>query len=423
MSPLETTPITQTVAQILFEGTHATLNRLHAVLGRGTLDGSGTLSFGGGLHGGPLGYAIALTTRSAQLSSPLFGSGTFDSALNLQRAPEKLALLKGNVAITDAAVPFAAFLKFGGAGSGKSAGPPFNLAFDLGIKAGRNVRVRGGGAGVFGLDISGEGNARLSGTLANPTLSGLFQSAGGTLTYIDHAFKVETGRVRFDPANGVIPDVYAIGVTHVTNPDPNTARNPTGTADITVTVSGPVTSPKIAFQSNPPGYTDQQIIALLLPLGGLVGPIQFTDTGVVLPAGQLAGAPQPGTGAVLPDILVRRQNGTLTVGQEAFNILNAQFTTGILAPVESALSSTLGLSDVNLIVDYTGSLGVSLRRLLGSNFYAVYGTTFTVPVRQTFGFAYQPNPFTSAQFTMFVQQGQTQTVSGPEPDAFEQSSR
>ncbi len=168
-----------------------------------------------------------------------------------------------------------------------------------------------------------------------------------------------------------------------------------------------MTNPKIAFQSNPTGYTDQQIIALLLPLGGLVGPIQFTDTGVILPAGQLAGAPVPGTGAVLPNILVRRENGTLTIGQEAFNILNAQFSSGILAPVESALSNTLGLSDVNLTVDYTGSLGVNLRRLLATNFYALYGTTFTLPIRQTFGFAYQPNAYTSSQFTMFVQQGPT----------------
>jgi hypothetical protein len=202
----------------------------------------------------------------------------------------------------------------------------------------------------------------------------------------------------------VIPNIFAIATTHVTNPDPNTTRNPTGSVDITVTVTGSVAAPKLSFVSNPAGYTDQQIIAMLLPLGGLVGPIQFTDTGVILPAGQLNGAPDPGTGALLPSILVRRQNGTLTVGQEAFNILNAQFATGLLAPVETALGNTLGLSDVNLTVDYTGNVGVNVRRLLGQNFYALYGTTFSYPIRQTFGFDYQPNSFTSAQFTMFVQQ-------------------
>ena len=199
----------------------------------------------------------------------------------------------------------------------------------------------------------------------------------------------------------------------VTNPDPSTQRNPTGSTQVTALVSGTVPNVKIDFSSSPGDYTKQQIIALLLPLNALAGPIQFTDTGVVLPAGQLAGAPAPGSGALLPQIFVRRENGTVTIGQEAFNILNAQFTSGLLAPIETALSNTLGLSDVNLTVDYGGNFGVSLRRPLGRDFYAVYGTTFAVPVRQTYGFAYQPNAFTSAQFTMFVQQGPTPLFQSP----------
>ncbi len=412
VSPLEITPITHTVAQLTFEGTHASLDRAHAQLGSGTLDGSGTLNFGGGLQGGPLGYAISLRTKGAQIDMPAFGSGTFDSQLALSRTPGQTAQLKGKVLVRDAIVPFNAFLKFGGGGAGTNAGPPFNLAFDLGITAGKNVRVRGGGAGIFGLDISGEGAAHLGGTLlGGPSLDGQFNSAGGTLTYIDHVFKVQTGRVTFNPANGVIPDVYAVATTHVTNPDPNIQRNPTGSVDITATVTGPVTSPKIAFESSPGGYNQQQILALLLPLGGLAGPIQFTDTGVILP-GSAAGTQILGAGG-LPNVFERRQNGTLTVGQEAFNILNAQFASGILAPVESALGSSLGFSDVNLTLDYTGAVGVNLRRLLGGNVYALYGTTFTVPIRQTFGVSYSPNAFTSAQFTMFVQQGPTPLFQTP----------
>ena len=410
-SALETTPITDTVAQLTFLGTHATLDRLQAHPGTGTLTGSGSLDFAGGLHGGPLGYSIAVKTSGAQLNLPQYGTYTLTSVATLARVPGHLATLTGKATITDSTVPFAAFLKFGGtpAAPGETpSGPPFNLGFNLAITAGKNVRVRGGGAGIFGLDIAGQGSVLLAGTLLQPTLSGQFNSAGGTLTYIDHAFKVRTGTVTFNPANGVIPDIYAVGTAHVTNPDPNTQRNPTGAADITVTVTGPVTSPHVAFQSDPAGYSDQQIIALLLPLGGLVGPIQFTDTGVVLPPGQLPGAPAPGTTGLLPpNIFVQRENGVLTIGQEAFNIFNAQFASSLLSPVENALGTTLGLSDVNLTLDYTGNFGVNFRRLLAKNFYALYGTTLGVPIRQTFGFVYQPNTFTSAQFTMFMQQGPT----------------
>jgi hypothetical protein len=406
VSSLEVVPITDTVAQLTFEGTHATLDRVHAQLGSGTLDGDGTLNFGGGLSGGPLRYTLAMQTRGAQIAMPQFGSGTFDSTLTLQRTPGQLALLKGSAALTNAVISFGSLLALSGGTPGQpSAGPPFNLGFDLNITAGRNVRVRSGGIGLYGLDISGEGSAHLAGTLLKPTMSGAFNSAGGTLTLIDRAFRVQEGRVTFNPANGAVPDIYAIATTTVTNPDPNPQRNPTGSTQITARVSGIVPNLNIDLTSSPGGYTKEQLLALLLPLNSLVGPIQFTDTGVILPAGQLAGAPAPGTGAPLPNIFEARQNGTVTIGQEAFSILNAQFTNGLLSPLETALGSTLGISDVNLTVDYGGNVGINLRRPLAGDFYAVYGTTFGIPVRETYGFAYQPNAFTQAQFTLFYQQG------------------
>ncbi len=246
VSSLETIPITNTVAQLTFGGTHATLDRLHAQLGNGTVNGRGSLDFGSGLHGGPLSYAIALTSVGAQLSLPQYGAGTFDASLRLHRSNGALALLDGTARISDAVLPFNTFMQFGaGPGGAAPAGPPFNLGFDLNIVAGRNVRVRGGGVGLFGLDISGEGRAHLTGSLQHPALAGQFNSAGGTLTYIDHAFRVQTGRVTFDPANGVVPDIFAVGTTHVTDPDPDITRNPTGSADITVTVSGSVGNPKL----------------------------------------------------------------------------------------------------------------------------------------------------------------------------------
>ncbi|HKU68638.1 MAG TPA: translocation/assembly module TamB domain-containing protein [Candidatus Baltobacteraceae bacterium] len=414
VSALEVAPITNTVAQLTFQGTHATLDRAHAQLGSGTLDASGSLNFGGGLSGGPLGYALTMRTRGAQIAMPQFGSGTFDSTLSLARTPGKLALLKGSAALTNTVISFNSLLALSGGTPGTpSAGPPFNLGFDLGITAGKNVHVRSGGVGLFGLDISGQGTAHLAGTLEKPAMSGQFNSAGGTLTLIDRAFRVEEGRVTFDPANGALPDIYAIATTTVFNPDPNPQRNPTGSTQITARVTGIVPNVNIDLTSSPGGYTKEQLLALLLPLNALAGPIQFTDTGVVLPAGQIAGAPAPGTGALLPNIFVRRENGTVTIGQEAFNILNAQFTNGLLAPLETALGSTLGLSDVNLTVDYGGNVGVTLRRPLASDFYAIYGTTFGVPIRQTYGFAYQPNAFTSAQFTLFFQQGPTPLFLNP----------
>lgn len=412
VSGFEKQPVTGTVAQIAFNGSSATVTRLHANLGRGSLDGSGTIGYVGGLGRGMLAYDLHAKTRGAQLDFPLYGRGTVDSSLTLRRRPPGIALLAGTANVLDASIPFSAFTGGGGSSGGTATASPLDLAFDLNVSAGRNVHVRSGGLAA-GLDISGEGNVKLAGTLKNPTLDGRFESTGGTLTYVDHAFKVQQGSVSFTPANGVIPEIYAVGTTHVTNPDPNTSRNPTGGADITLRVTGSLTNPNVSFESNPPGYTKEQIIALLLPFGGFLNGIQFSDTGQALPAGQLRGAPVPQSGAILPGVLVRGQNGSLSVGQEAFNILNAQFTAGLLTPIESALGSGLGLSDVNLTVDYTGDIGFNFRRILARNFYAVYATSLGVPVRQTFGLEYQPNPFTAAQLSFFFQQGGANSLFAP----------
>lgn len=423
-SALETVPITRTAGQLTFDGTSANFG-LSARLGAGTLTGSGGLSFAGGLEGGPLTYHLTARANGAQLSMPAFGSATIDADVALVRRNAGLSMLSGRASIDQATIPLSAFLAFSGGGA-SGAGPPkppFNLGFDLGITASSGVTVRGGAYG-FAMDIPATGAARLTGSLLGPKLDGKFQANGGTLTFVDRLFRLEQATVSFDPSDGVLPSIYAVGTTHVTNPDPNVSRNPTGSTDIQITVSGRVNPGasggsaglKMALSSTPPGYTQQQLLALLLPLNALAGPIQFTDTSVILPSNvtALAGAPNAGTGALLPNVLIRRENGTLTVGQEAFNILSAQFSGSVLSPLESLLGNELGFSDLNFTVDYTGNFGLSLRRLLGRNVYAIYGTTFGVPVRQTFGFAYQPNASTSAQFSMFVQQGPTPLFLSPE---------
>ena len=423
VSALETIPITRTAAEMTFAGTSATLGAA-AYLGTGSLTGSGTLNFAGGLGGGPLTYRIGVNAHGAQLAMPAFGAATIDARLGLARGESGLAMLTGATTIRQATIPFSAFLAFSGGGAaGAPPRPPFNLGFNLGITADRDVTVRGGAYG-FAMDIAASGAARLTGSLLDPQLDGSFRSTDGTLTFVDRLFRLEQATVRFNPDDGVLPYIYALGTTHVTNPDPNTSRNPTGSTDINITVSGRVNPGaaggsaglKMSLSSTPPGYTQQQLLALLLPLNALAGPIQFTDTSVILPANvtTLAGAPNAGTGELLPNVLIRRENGTLTVGQEAFNILSAQFSGSVLSPIESLLGNELGFSDLNFTVDYTGNFGLSLRRLLGQNVYAIYGTTFGVPIRQTFGVAYQPNASTSAQFSMFVQQGPTPLFLSPE---------
>ncbi|MGB8627201.1 MAG: translocation/assembly module TamB domain-containing protein, partial [Candidatus Cybelea sp.] len=409
VSDLERVPITQMVADIVFDHASASIARVSARAGSGTLSGSGKVAFPSGLSSNGLSIAFRGLARGAQLDLPAYGSGTLDAALTVAKQPAGLALLSGSVSLSNAALPFASFLKAATQpGSGLPTALP--LAFDVRATAGKNVRIRGSGYGA-GLDIGASGSARLAGTLAAPTLEGTFESTGGTLTYFDRAFRVQQASVQFNAADGVLPALHAVANTTVVNPDPDRGRNPYGSAEVTITVNGPIAGLKVGLDSNPSGYTRDQILALIAPLGGFVSGISFSRQ-QLLARQQPAGITPLGTLSPIPNVSLS-QNSTITVGQEAFNILNAQFTAGLLAPVETTIGQGLGLSSINLTLGYYGNVGLTATRLLGKTVSAVYAVTFGLPQVQSFGLVLQPGPTTSANLNFFYQSGPTKLLQLP----------
>jgi hypothetical protein len=374
---IERLPLGGITGRLAFAGTSARLEGLHADVGGGSVDVTGSAALPDLEHPGIDGtYDLRAAFRGARLDLPAYGKGQVDGTLTFHHVPRSLAVVGGAVSLQDAVIPFSALYNpaAGGTndaltiatGSRTPGGLP-NVAFDLDAFAGRNVRVR---SSV--IDIGGTGSLHVGGTLADPQLRGVFDSAGGTLTYFNRVFRVDHGTVTFQPDFGIIPALDAVAVAHVVNPDPNPQRNPTGSADITLTVRGPVTNLNIALDSDPP-YDRQQILGLLLNVPAIGGTTLFGN------------APAPG----------------LTVGQEAFGVLNAQFTRSLLAPLETAFGGALGLSNLNVTFDYTGNVGFSARKVLGKTINAVYATTFGYPYRQTFGFEIRPSPSTAAQLTFY----------------------
>lgn len=408
-SDLERVPITQIAAALAFNRTAATLQRAFARFGSGTVQGQGTADFPNGLsaRGGTL--SLKGVARGAQLDLPAYGSGTLDAALSLQKRPGSDAILAGKATLSNATLAFAGFVKAAQQSSG-SIIPPLPLAFDLQATAGRNVRVRGSGYGA-GLDIGVAGSVNLGGSLVAPTLAGTFDSTGGTLTYFDRAFRVQQGSVSFTPADGVLPVLHAVATTSVVNPDPDRARNPYGSADVTIRVDGPIAGLRVGLSTNPPGYTQDQILALIAPLGGFVGGIGFSRQGM-LAQQQPSGITPFGAVSPIPSVALQ-QRSTITVGQEAFNLLNAQFTAGLLSPFETTLGQALGLSSVNLTLGYYGNVGFTASRLLGKAVSVIYAVTFGIPQTQSFGLAVAPNPETSVALNFFVLSGPTKLVQYP----------
>ncbi len=408
VSDLEHIPITRAAGTLAFNRTNATFSRVSAQLGAGSVAGSGSVQFGRGHRA--VSFVIKMLAKGAQVDLPAYGNGTIDADLALTKTPSSQALLSGEATLSNATLPFAAFVNAAQNASGHAV-PPLALAFDLRATAGKNVRVRGSGYGA-GLDIGAIGSAHLAGTLRSPTLDGGFESSGGTLTYFDRAFRVQQASVTFDPAGGLLPTIHAVGTTSVVNPDPDRARNPYGTAQITITVDGQIENLKIAFNTIPPGYTREQVIAMLAPFGGFLGGIAYNSASA-LQVQSPGGITPLGALNPVPGIYDLQRNGTITVGQEAFNLLNAQFTAGLLAPVESALGQGLGLSNVNLTLGYYGNVGVQATRVLGKAVSAVYATTFGLPQVQSFGIQIQSSEYTSATLSFFYQNGPTRILATP----------
>ncbi len=398
VSDLERTPITNATATLTFDHTQATVQRVSANLGQGTFAASGHLAFARGSQ--TASYHVDATAHNAQLNVPALGSGAFDGRITFKRDPNQLPLIAGEMTLHDSTTPFSAFLA-ATQGSGTGGGPsfPFDVAFDMKLAAGKNVRVRGSGYGA-GLDIGASGAVNLGGTLKAPTLDGQFLGTAGTLTYFDRVFRLTDAVVSFTPSQGIIPTLHAQGVTHVTNPDP---RQVAYSTDVTINVDGPINGLKIAFNTNPPGYTNEQILAMIAPFSGLISGTQYapgannpTINGVT-PQGALN--PVPGAQPI------GQPSSGITVGQEAFNILNAQFTAGVLAPVENALSQGLGFQNFNLNVNYYGNVGFSATRLLGKTVNFIYSQTFGTPSTYSAGLQLASANATSAQLSFYWSTG------------------
>ena len=411
-SDLERTAITQAAMSMTFDRTTATITKLFGKFGNGTIAGTGKLEFPGGftsLNG--YSFDANAVAKGAQFDFPAYGNGTLDADVTLAKKLGARALFSGQMTLSNATLPFSAFVN-AATQAGTPGGPGLPpIAFDLKAVAGKNVRVRGNGYGA-GLDLGATGAVRLGGTLDAPTLDGSFKSTGGTLTYFDRAFRVQEGSVSFTPADGLQPTIHAVASTNVVNPDPDRVRNPYGSADITISVNGQIAGLNIDFSTNPPGYSRDQIIGMIAPFGGFISGIAFTNESVYQvqsPGGFTPlGALQP-----VPGGIYRQSNGTISVGQEAFSILNAQFAAGLLGPVETALGQGLGLSSVNLTLGYYGNVGVSATRVLGKNVSAVYATTFGLPQVQSFGVKFSPSAYTSANLNFFYQTGPQRIYQAP----------
>jgi hypothetical protein len=396
VSNVETSPIRNASAQLVFSGTSVALQALHADVGAGAVDASGNLNLP--IAGAPFqGYAIAIGARGAQINVPGFGGGTIDGTAQIVGGA-RLPTLSGNVRLTHATVPFAAiFRSAGGPAEPAGSGPVFDLAFNLRTEA-EDLRIK---SPV--IDAGASGSVLLTGTLRSPRAEGeVTATRGGVFSTYQRLFRIQDGTVTFDPSQGIVPNLDLRATAHVNNPDPDPSRNAIGSADITVAVTGPADNYTINYSSNP-SYSQAQIIALLVDLP-VLGSLNFADTPV---AGTLRGAPGESNALLLPGV-TPYETGITPIQQEAFSLLNTQVTQRLVAPLENAFGAAAGLTDLQLTLDYGGRVGVTARQQLSRKrqVYATLGQILTYPERTQIGLQSRPDAATTASFTYFDQSGQ-----------------
>ncbi|MDE2572684.1 MAG: translocation/assembly module TamB domain-containing protein, partial [bacterium] len=398
-APFERQPITDGRATVTLSGRSVSIDRLHANVGGGSVDGSGHLTISPAATGATLAYHADLTAKGARLDVPALGQGTIDAKLALQAAAHRAALLSGNATLSNAALSLSGLYAIatggGGAAGGLAYAVPLGLDLDLHAVAGRNVRVQGSG-----IDIGAAGSMAVSGSLADPQLAAMFEATNGTISYFDRVFRIDRATLSFDPASGPVPFINAVASTRVTSVSPSVS--------VTLTATGPATNMNVHFKSDGP-YNQQQIVALLLDFPTLTGqtltPEQGASEQANIPGGTLPGlkgappVPTMPAGVLPPGSVEQTPGGGLNVSSEALSILNAQFGRSLLAP----LSGALGLQNISFSFEQGGAVALDLRKTLSDRLAFTYDESFAMPYRQAVGVDYFPAENTLLNFQYFQQ--------------------
>ena len=374
--PMEKSPVTGVAGQLAFAGTHATLES-HATVGGGAIAAQGTASVANLRDPAAAAFNLQARADNARLDMPNYFTGNVNGSVSLAHTVADAPQLSGDIALSRARVPIDAFLSAKGGDNSKPALPDVEFS-NLRVSVGNDVRVQS-----KNVDIGATGDLAINGTLAAPSLSGEFNSTGGSLNFY-RSFNLQSGKVTFSPSSGFIPDIDAVATTYVSNP-------PTA---VSLKVKGPATNMNLTLASDP-SYSREQILGLL------VGAQQFGAVRGVNSTG--------GTGF----------SATGVAQQVALGQLNTLFARNLLQPLSSSVAGALGFTEVAITTDIQTGLGINAVKKLGKNVNAVYSQTFGYPRTQavTFeahpsvGTGYRLNWYTTVGPTLFVLQGSQSAAS------------
>ena len=326
VSNLETSPIRDASAQLVFEGTSVALQALHAQVGAGSIDADGRLDLP--FEGAPAqGYAI----DDPGQRRPDQPAGVRRRHDRRNRTADQRRALPDAQRRPDAEQchdPVRGDFPRGRRPGAKPARRRRRSisAFDLHADA-KNIRIK---SPI--IDVGAAGSIALTGTLRAPRAAGEFTATrGGVFSTYQRLFRIQDATVTFDPNAGhrAEPRPARDRPRREPRPRPVAQRHRQRRHHGRGHRAGRRLHDQLflrAVRTRRP-----QIVALLVDLP-VLGSLNFGRSD---PAGTLRGAPGE-SDALLPPGVTPYKTGVTPIQQEAFSLFNTQLTQRLLSPLENA---------------------------------------------------------------------------------------
>jgi autotransporter translocation and assembly factor TamB len=174
--------------------------------------------------------------------------GVLGGSLNLDWTAGRPLSLSGTVDVEEALVA----LDFGrSVGTG---GPDTSLVFDVRVRGDRNIWLRNQ---LMDMEFAADLTVRK--TTADVLYSGQLTSRQGSIYYLDHTLRVDSGSVRFDNISTLNPEFYVTAGMPI-----RTESGEQGIRDtITATLTGTLEKPSLVFSAGRLGWDENEIISYL----------------------------------------------------------------------------------------------------------------------------------------------------------------
>ncbi|WP_343345520.1 translocation/assembly module TamB domain-containing protein [Sphingomicrobium sp. XHP0239] len=252
-----------------FSGDRLEIERLSAVAGDGTVEAQGFVSLAAD-SGYPMDVRATLDDARLARSDALSASAT--GQVRLTKAAGQFAVLSGNIVLPEtryqivrqgaAQVPELTGVRFkpprgpvritGDEPVEPQPGLLEQVRLDIDLSAPERLYVSG-----MGLESEWSADLNLSGTSANPSVSGQVELVRGTLGFAGRSFELAEGRVGFTGGRTIDPTITLVASEEIED------------VTVNVNVSGRATNPQISFASTP-GLPQDEILSRIL-FGSSVG--------------------------------------------------------------------------------------------------------------------------------------------------------